>query len=87
MYFNLIRVFLHTVLGFYYKMTHCHEFYAFPVISKPRYLELFSISLSGFQLPIFVVLFTYRQWRNRRVKTLESDKLTEVPTRAMRYVE
>ena len=26
-------------------MIHCYEFYASPVISKPRYFELFSISL------------------------------------------
>ena len=34
-------------------MIHCYEFYASPVISKPRCFELFSISLGDFEIAGF----------------------------------
>ena len=44
LYFYSISVFLHTVL-YFIKKCHCYQFYAFPVISKPRYFELIVLSL------------------------------------------
>ena len=41
LYFYLTSVFLHAVLYFIKKMILLYEFYDSPVISKPRYFELF----------------------------------------------